>query len=186
MVDDFLVYQDWEAILPSGSLAGTYLTGEPMSFAYWKTLTAGLYWNNDWDDYFFQRFVSFYINYAAMGRLELWMQDGGWSWWTRGCLKLWRGFHLFLGRLQRKAFYGVARTFKTADRRLCVTEQGLIGLAPKGAKAGDKVVLCKGGRVPLVVREEDDRVVLVGDCYIHGIMKGELWDEGDCQEFWLK
>ena len=53
---------------------------------------------------------------------------------------------------------------------------------------GDAVVLVKGGRVPLVIRyetaEQDGSHSwrLVGECYVHGVMDGEVFDPDACRE----
>lgn len=75
-------------------------------------------------------------------------------------------------------------------RRLIRTEHGYIGLAGNGAQVGDRVVLCRGSRVPLVLRPEAGpsstaaqgtvRYRLVADAYVHGIMQGEGFDESSC------
>lgn len=53
------------------------------------------------------------------------------------------------------------------------------------ARVGDKIVILKGCEVPYLLREvSDHRYILVSNCYIHGIMHGEVWPgEGtDLQE----
>jgi hypothetical protein len=63
------------------------------------------------------------------------------------------------------------------QRRLCVTESGYIGAVPSSAEVGDSILVLKGGPVPYVLRklgsEQDRRFELVGECYVHGIMRGE-------------
>lgn len=93
----------------------------------------------------------------------------------------------------------------TLYRRLIRTERGYIGLAGNGARVGDSVVLCRGSKVPLVFRRveadaetETDAGTggstggnasaawrLVGDVYVHGIMDGEMFDEGSCKSMTL-
>jgi hypothetical protein len=56
------------------------------------------------------------------------------------------------------------------------TEKGLLGLVPHLAEAGDQICILNGGAVPFVLRKgkrplREHR--LVGECYIHGLMKGE-------------
>ncbi|KAK4465092.1 heterokaryon incompatibility protein 6,OR allele [Cladorrhinum samala] len=71
------------------------------------------------------------------------------------------------------------------------TGKGYVGLTERNVKAGDKVALVKGGRMPIVVREAvndggdgDDQSEweILGDAYVHGIMGGEGWDEARCVE----
>jgi hypothetical protein len=73
-------------------------------------------------------------------------------------------------------------------RRMIRTRKGYIGLAPRYAQTGDWIVVCKGGKAPLVVRSDDkgNYWQLVGESYVHGIMKGEMWDEGRCETLLLK
>ncbi|CAH0057098.1 unnamed protein product [Clonostachys solani] len=64
-----------------------------------------------------------------------------------------------------------------------ITSQGYIGQAPQsvgiGRSEGDKVVLIAGCHVPFILRPQaEGRYSVVGDCYLHGIMDGEAWDEG--------
>ena len=44
---------------------------------------------------------------------------------------------------------------------------------PKEARLGDKIVVIKGGQVPLLLRPQQGSFRLVGECYVHGIMDGE-------------
>jgi hypothetical protein len=54
------------------------------------------------------------------------------------------------------------------------TKMGLVGVGPYDTKKGDLCVALLGGDVPFVLRKETDKQILVGDCYVHGIMNGEL------------
>ena len=38
----------------------------------------------------------------------------------------------------------------------------------------------KGGCMPILVR---GRKEILGECYVHGIIKGEVFQEGLCEEF---
>jgi hypothetical protein len=51
--------------------------------------------------------------------------------------------------------------------------------------SGDRIALFKGGMVPLIIREEGTRWRLIGDCYIHGMMKGEAFQEDECIMMWF-
>jgi hypothetical protein len=67
-------------------------------------------------------------------------------------------------------------------RRLVRTERGYLGLVPQEAKRGDHVAILKGGRTPFIVRPRGSSWELVGECYIHGVMDGEGFDEHSCVE----
>ena len=59
-------------------------------------------------------------------------------------------------------------------KRLMFTHEGYIGMAPHHARKGDIVCLLLGCRIPVVLRErKEGGFRLVGEAYVHGIMKGE-------------
>ena len=66
-------------------------------------------------------------------------------------------------------------------RRLARTEKGYLALVPHNSQPGDKIALCRGGKLPLVLRASlKDTWELVGCSYVHGIMHGEAWDVARC------
>jgi len=82
---------------------------------------------------------------------------------------------------------------QVGNRVVIKTFKGLIGLAPR--MAGDGIIfLIKGAKFPILLKpsSEDPKNCtweVVGDCYIHGLMDGKLWDmlEGNCKpsgEIW--
>ena len=68
-------------------------------------------------------------------------------------------------------------------RRLGVTAKRYLGLFPRGTQIGDHVCVFTGACVPFVIRrhETEDKYQLVGECYVHGIMDGEVADMSDVQ-----
>lgn len=75
-----------------------------------------------------------------------------------------------------------ARTFEedhavtTRDRRFLVTEGGFYGLGPQLMQEGDVVAVVPGLNVPFVLRPTGEKYRLVGACYVHGVMRGEVFD----------
>jgi hypothetical protein len=63
--------------------------------------------------------------------------------------------------------------------RLILTVNGRIGLAPGGAtEIGDMCCIFLGATVPFILKpSREGRHKLVGDCYIHGVMAGELMEQ---------
>ncbi|KAF2474923.1 uncharacterized protein BDR25DRAFT_255455 [Lindgomyces ingoldianus] len=64
--------------------------------------------------------------------------------------------------------------------RYVITQRGYVGIVPGLTEVGDTVLIFKGGRVPFLVRKSMERPQayrLVGQCYIHGIMNGEVLSE---------
>ena len=62
----------------------------------------------------------------------------------------------------------------TAWRRILGTENGRMGLGPAATRAGDAVAILPGCDTPLILRESGDGWTVVGECYIHGVMYGEV------------
>ena len=61
-----------------------------------------------------------------------------------------------------------------AWRRLVGTENGRMGLAAAAAQQGDKIAVLMGCGMPILLRRERDGWIVVGECYLHGIMEGEV------------
>ncbi|KAI1390137.1 heterokaryon incompatibility protein-domain-containing protein [Hypoxylon trugodes] len=63
-------------------------------------------------------------------------------------------------------------------RKFFVTTRGFMGIGPASMEPGDLVVVLLGAVVPFVARktanEQDRTYILIGECYVHGIMDGEL------------
>jgi hypothetical protein len=80
------------------------------------------------------------------------------------------------------------------SRTFFLTEGGYIGIGPLWMKPNDKVVILYGGKTPYILRDETDSELvpistgkgldgrscrLVGECYVHGMMYGEMVEEKD-------
>ena len=76
-----------------------------------------------------------------------------------------------------------ARSVRKACRgkRVIRNQRGVIGLAPGSTEVGDQVYIFKGGRTPFAVRDAnlgDSRSrILLGQCYLWGVMEGELEED---------
>jgi hypothetical protein len=75
-----------------------------------------------------------------------------------------------------------ARFYKTVqqyaeDRILIRTKEGYIGSAPSETQKGDFIGILLECKLPLVIRRFDDHYILIGACYIYGMMDGEAMDQ---------
>ncbi|PVH83556.1 HET-domain-containing protein [Cadophora sp. DSE1049] len=61
-------------------------------------------------------------------------------------------------------------------RQLMISKKGYIGLGPVPAKKGDLICVLYGCSVPVILRKVDKHYILVGECYVHGLMDGEALD----------
>jgi hypothetical protein len=65
----------------------------------------------------------------------------------------------------------------TACRKFLRTGRGFMGLAPQLAEVGDEVWVLLGCNVPMLLRKRDDYYILVGECFVYGIMQGEQTED---------
>ncbi len=66
-------------------------------------------------------------------------------------------------------------------RKLFVTERGYFGLGAPYVEPGDIVCIFNNGYTPYVLRPQDkgQQFLLVGNCYVHGLMNGEGVNEAE-------
>jgi hypothetical protein len=83
-------------------------------------------------------------------------------------------------------------TTEKMERRLTVTNQGYVGMAPCRARKGDIICVLLGCSIPIVLQEheDEDSYEFVGKCYLHRFMNGEILEKVDSQRrrierFWL-
>ncbi|KAH9938936.1 heterokaryon incompatibility protein-domain-containing protein [Amylocystis lapponica] len=78
---------------------------------------------------------------------------------------------LLLQRMQESLKFFDCRCFAT-------TGTGYVGVVPRTAKPGDWVCALLGGEMPFVLRDKGNgQFRLIGECYLHGIMDGEVMEE---------
>ncbi|PKS05620.1 hypothetical protein jhhlp_008138 [Lomentospora prolificans] len=73
-----------------------------------------------------------------------------------------------------------AMAYCATGRSVCATSKGYLGCVPHWAEAGDEILVVMGSPAPLVVRRvhraPETRYEIIGQCYLHGIMDGEMVD----------
>ena len=68
-------------------------------------------------------------------------------------------------------------TRKLSNRSLFTMEGGYIGLGPPGTMQGDRLCVLLGCALPLLIRQQGQQYRLVGQCYVYGMMHGEMVEE---------
>ncbi|KAI1377717.1 hypothetical protein F4677DRAFT_45519 [Hypoxylon crocopeplum] len=58
-------------------------------------------------------------------------------------------------------------------RRLCETETGMFGSVPVGTRPGDRIAVICGCDMPVVLRPHGNYYMVIGGCFIEGMMTGE-------------
>jgi hypothetical protein len=76
-----------------------------------------------------------------------------------------------------------------AGRKFAVTERGLMALIPPNSQIGDEVCVLFGMEVPFILRRasgfQEEAYHLVGESYVHGIMDGEAFTDGNLPKEFL-
>jgi hypothetical protein len=174
-----------------------YYTGQPLSEALWRTALGdrtgkGRPAPHEYGDHF-RKLVSFYssfrvifgdMKYAPLAALRT-----GWPYNRMDELP----FHTendaetFLS--DAKASSQFVRALVVAEGpKLAVTMKGYLCLVPPNTEPGDIVCLILGSAAPFILRrlysgvdnvveKERQCYALVGSCYVHGIMDGEIYKE---------
>jgi hypothetical protein len=92
------------------------------------------------------------------------------------------GKHTFISQGLREAAGGQGHDAKwsraasgaSTGRAFAKTAKGYFVLGPKVMEVGDIVCVLFGGKTPFCLRPwTDGQYLLVGECYVHGLMKGE-------------
>ena len=150
-----------------------YPTGEPIKRAYWNCLCTGRVTSSveetetaftDW------RNILKSAKAAARWQRSLSLgQCGGLSTYTS-----W-----FVGDIKSRTPESevLEATMKPSfNRRLAWTRQGYLALVPAETQPGATVSYLKGGRLPFLLRSQGDSWKMIGPCYVHEMMGGELYN----------
>jgi hypothetical protein len=161
-------YVNWEALANVHS-GKSYFNGECIKDAYYHTLTYGYFLSDSSDANFFQEYDRQLEDLKTL--------------WEMRCTSSSLIGESELEKLENALWvHEVSKCLKIGLNRMLVkTERGFLGLAHGSARPGDRIMLCKGSEVPLVLRKEGEIWTLVGECYVHGIMNGEAFEEEKCQ-----
>jgi Heterokaryon incompatibility protein (HET) len=68
------------------------------------------------------------------------------------------------------------RSLTMHSRSFFISRIGYMGIGPIVAEEGDMICILPGCNVPLLIRKEDDYYVLVGECFVWGLMDGEAME----------
>ena len=74
-------------------------------------------------------------------------------------------------------------------RMIAITTKGYYCLVPAFVELGDIICILFGGMTPFVLRPVEDRFILLGECYVHGLMAGEAMESmrrGELEKEWLE
>ncbi|CAM1508647.1 Fc.00g054950.m01.CDS01 [Cosmosporella sp. VM-42] len=93
------------------------------------------------------------------------------NWWQKFQKQRWESIYN-PDEMQREALSWAINAI--AWRRLMGTENGRMGLGPPATRAGDSIALLLGCDTPIILRKSEESWTVVGECYVHGAMYGEM------------
>jgi hypothetical protein len=83
-----------------------------------------------------------------------------------------------------RTFQILGHLSSTPSRTFFQTVKGRIGMGPVGIQMGDQIHIIRGGPTPFILRPIEEKAnslknyKLIGNCYVDGIMDGELFSGG--------
>jgi hypothetical protein len=173
---------NWEEITGARS-GGFYKTGEPMLDAFWKTFLGG-YTIRLGDEWPLERsrWEAIAEEYRVPSRLGVYSSSVAYALAIGAKMVSKMAMQAFGSYSSREwpADLQSPNAYRTHGRRMFVTRSSYIGLGPQEVQIDDKVVICSGGKVPLIFRMHGDGYQFIGDSYVHGIMNGEIYNKDRC------
>lgn len=85
------------------------------------------------------------------------------------------------GRILEDGLFYISYAFAfRALKKLFLSKEGRVGEVPRMARPGDAIFIVEGAPIPFVLRPrgKGENTRCVGECYVHGIMKGERREFG--------
>lgn len=180
------VFQNWHDLIMGTCQGQLYFTQQPMFEVLWQTMMAGIFPHGIEAER--SLFLQWYKATEKTRVMVLGLQHNplvrmaALSIYTS--LKMASGGIIFSSNFMRKTSGTTLNraVFRTAGH----SRHGeLIGLAPRGTAPGDFVVILEGATVPFVLRPWNGNWKLVGACYLHGGMFGDLFDSMKCVDLTL-
>jgi len=155
----------------------SYPTGESIWDAFWQTLVAGKDGSfNDRAPSDYSEILSLIVDESAGQELRLPGQPYS--------PRRQKGFFTLRSLTTRKpkqALDDMRKAFRAAlqYRRFAITKAGYFALVPRGAGIGDRVAIFQRCNIPFILRNKaaigEENFELIGESYVHGLMKGEAW-----------
>jgi hypothetical protein len=145
----------------------------------WKSMTT-ITQNVFWED--FESFRQTNANFSILGLKfrDMFPEMDRWSqWWIAEDNK--DSEHVKL--LDQMASDMHLVVLALTGRRLVTTSTGYLGLAPAEVLKGDVIAVLYGCNFPVVLRPCEDKFYVIGECYVDGVMDGELMDAKERGEY---
>jgi hypothetical protein len=152
------------------NLEDTYLNGQPAFFAFMQTLSNGCVQAAGHKSMSYQKVPDcVWLQKAARYVVEALDMSNNVS------EAIWKAAETTKSESDDESWSRWA-TSASEGRIFARTGRGYYVLGPAALEAGDVVCVLFGCKVPFCLRSVGRRYLLVGECYVHGLMKGEVMD----------
>ncbi|OAF99362.1 HET-domain-containing protein [Paraphaeosphaeria sporulosa] len=176
--DNIRANPTWLSYLMMAKAVTSYSTGETVWDAFWKTLAAG----KDGSSHGttpqeYSEVLSLIVDKCMDEEQHIPGQP-----YTARRQKGFFTLKSLTSRKPKQTLDDMRKAFRSAMhcRAFAITRKGHFCLVPRRTKVNDAIVVLQGGHVPFVVRGQKMVVTkgfeLIGETYVHGIMKGEAFD----------
>jgi hypothetical protein len=173
----------WLNYLSIAKMVTSYPTGETMWDAFWKTMAAGK--NGSSHGHVPQEY-SEVLSLIIDECMDAEQHIAGQPYTPRRQKGLFT-LKSLASRIPKQTLDDMRKAFRSAMhcRAFAITKKGLFCLVPRLTQVNDAVVILQGGHVPFIIRSQSDAIYgsfeLIGETYVHGIMKGEAFDRNDAK-----
>ena len=169
-----------------------YFTGENMMDVFWQTMRLGNFqhgYQKERQDFYewYQKIRGFMKIYRTTKRVPIFGD------YFRNDISRLQDIRMAVlgGPPSRNSF--TARTqHLTSNRAMFTSTRGFVGMAVNGSEVGDEIAIFERGKVPFITRKPIDKGwvpanhwEIVGACYLHGCMYGQVFDPRLCTEMIL-
>jgi hypothetical protein len=187
IVEQNNVLQSWIDLMGADDPGRRYFTGEGMLDVLWQTMLGG-HFTRPWEQER-QEFMTWYT--ASKKMRALFTQFRGNSRALRTTVLLAYGaYKKMTGGFAAKGSFLTRATSSTGNRAAFATAyHGYVGMAVQGSRVGDSLAILEGAPVPFIVRKAAGPLGnawhVIGACYVHGCMRGDVFDPMRCVDLVL-
>ncbi|GLA08256.1 hypothetical protein AnigIFM60653_009785 [Aspergillus niger] len=148
-----------------------YFNREPMLDVFWQTMRCGHHPHG------FQRERQDFMNWyhSVKPIMDIVRRCRSQPWARNTMIMEYNNYALSMGITGPPTSFLDRTAYHTCNRAIFNTNHGYVGMAPKGSRVGDQVAVFEGGSVPFIIRRWGQNWHIVGACYVHGCMQGEVF-----------
>ncbi|KAH7067510.1 hypothetical protein BKA63DRAFT_522272 [Paraphoma chrysanthemicola] len=179
------IFENWAGVVGAQSNQ-VYFTGESMLDVLWQTMMGGVFPSGIDTDRML--FMQWYQMTRTTSTITLGLRESpALRMFAAGAYALYKKATQAPKQISNFMFRTYAMTANKAIFRTTgnANSLGYVGLAPRGTMQGDVIAILEGGKVPFVLRQNGIFWQVIGACYVHGVMFGQIFDPGRCVDIVL-